>query len=99
MGSDRFGLSRFQQDLMPKSGRQLANVQQAVSLAGELRILRNQFNAGLLGQQPQSLGKFQTLHFLNKTKDVAAFAAAKTVPNLLVARNHKQWRFFIMKKA
>ena len=91
-------LRRFGQQVVPKVGRQLQQIKQPVLLAGQLRILRDEGNAGFLGQQPQGLAELDVFDFLDERKNVAALAAAEAVPDLLVARRHKRRRLFLMER-
>ena len=58
-----------------------------------------QFNARTVGQIADRLGKTQVLALHDIGKDVAALAAAKTVPHLRSRDNVKRWGLFAMKRA
>ena len=71
----------------------------ALGAAIALRTGIVQFNAGTVGQIADRLGKTQVLALHDIGKDVAALAAAKTVPHLRSRDNVKRWGLFAVKRA
>lgn len=68
-------------------------------LRSERRVFAHKLNPGPFGEKPERLRKVHTLNLLDERECVTATAAAKTMPNLLLAGDHKGWRLFGMKRA
>ena len=63
------------------------------------RVKFGDFDTGFLAQVADRFRKSHAFHFHDKSKNVAALVATKTMPNLPFARDVKARRTFAMKRA